>query len=61
MNDNIIKLEQVLKYLEINLKLYEENKEKDKLKDCWHDSAVIAGQTQFAIIAINEVLKDFTK
>jgi predicted DNA-binding protein YlxM (UPF0122 family) len=61
MNDNIIKLEQVLKYLEINLKLYEENKENDKLKDCWHDSAVIAGQTQFAIIAINEVLKDFTK
>jgi len=31
MNDNIIKLEQVLKYLEINLKLYEENKENDKL------------------------------
>ncbi len=61
MNDNIIKLEQVLKYLEINLKLYEENKEKDKLRDCWHDSAVIAGQTKFAIIAINEVLKDFTK
>ncbi len=61
MNDNIIKLEQVLKYLEINLKLYEENKENDKLRDCWHDSAVIAGQTKFAIIAINEVLKDFTK
>ena len=61
MNSNIIKLKQVLKYLEINLKLYEENKENDKLKDCWHDSAVIAGQTQFAIIAINEVLKDFTK
>jgi hypothetical protein len=61
MNSNIIKLKQVLKYLEINLKLYEENKENDKLKDCWHDSAVIAGHTKFAIIAINEVLKDFTK
>ncbi len=61
MNDNIIKLEQVLKYLEINLKLYEENKENDKLRDCWHDSAVIAGQTKFAIIKINEVLQNFTK